>query len=74
MPPAQLCFGAAHPDVVKFEYRLVEDEELVLLQGLPEIGLDLEPLHRGGLHLGLEPDVTVPPLGLRLAQRDGCVA
>ena len=74
MPPAQERLHAAHVDAVKFEYRLIENEELVLLEGLPEIGLELEPLHPGGLHLGLEPDVTIPSPGLRLTEGDGCVA
>ncbi len=74
VPPTQKRFDPPDTDAVEFEYRLVDEKELVLLQGLSQICLELETLHGGRLHGCLEADVTVPPLGLCLAQGDGGVA
>ena len=41
---------APHSDAVELEYRLVDEEELVLLERFAQVGLELEPLHGGGLH------------------------
>ncbi len=54
--------------------RLVLEEELLLLDGAPEVGLELEPLHRLELHPGLEQLAPVLAATLGEVHRDVGVA
>ena len=48
--PTKEGFHPPDSDAVELEDGLVDEEELVLLERLTQVGLELEALHAGGLH------------------------
>ena len=74
MVPAQQRLEADHPTRVQLDERLVVEIELVGVEGALEVGLQLQPGQRGGVHLRLEQLVAVAALLLRLVHRHVRVA
>jgi hypothetical protein len=50
-PPAQQRLGADHPAVAQVHLGLVQDHQLVALQGAPQLALQHQALDRRGIHL-----------------------
>ena len=63
MPP-QECLGLHDASGAEIEDRLEVEDELVLRQRVPQVALQIEAVHRVGVHLGVEELVPslAPPL------------
>ena len=70
MAPAHQCLDAGDAAGGDFDLRLIDEEQLVLLERAPQFGFELQPFHRARAHVFAVDDAAVAARGLRFVQRE----